>query len=78
MQRVTAAAHELYPAKKNFEWFSPCECGFIVKHLLDKFDSSYRVSICNDNCVFLSGIEQDREKLVVLAMCRIGLDEPQK
>lgn len=44
---------------------------------MDRFDSKYRTSICNDNCIFLSDIVQDREMLVIMAMCRIGMDEPQ-
>jgi hypothetical protein len=45
--------------------------------MLDRFDTKYRVSICNDNCIFLNEIEKDREILVVMVMCRIGLEEPQ-
>jgi hypothetical protein len=45
--------------------------------MLDKFDEKFRTSICNDNCIFLSEIQQDRETLIIMAMCRIGLDQPQ-
>lgn len=71
---MTDTASKIYPEKKPYEWFSPCECGFILKDLLDKYDEKYRISICNDNCIFLNEIEQDRENLIVMAICRIGLD----
>lgn len=71
---ITDTACIYYPHKKEYEWFSPCECGFIIKDMLDRFDAKYRTSICNDNTIFLSDIEQDRENCVVMAMCRIGLD----
>lgn len=74
----TDTSAKIYPAKKQYDWFSPCECGFIIKELLDNFDSTFRTSICNDNCIFLNEIVDDRENLVVMVMCRIGLDSPQK
>lgn len=64
--------------KKKFEWYSPSEVGFLIKEMLEKVLLTHRVSIGNDNCLFLKEIEKDREGCVVLIMCRLGLDAPQK
>lgn len=31
IQMFSETAAKLYPNKKINEWFSPCECGFILK-----------------------------------------------
>ena len=40
-------------------------------------DTNFRVNIFNDNSLFLDEIQSDSEKVIILLMCRIGLDEPQ-
>jgi hypothetical protein len=74
---LTITAARLF-VKKNYDWFSPSEAGYLVKELLEKYLSTHRVSVCNDNSIFLSEISTDRESCIVLVMCRIGLDHPQK
>ena len=74
IQMLTHVALEVCPNKKPYEWFSPCECGFIVKKLLDDFDENYRVSICNDGTLFLDEIQKDRDMLLVMVMVRLGLE----
>lgn len=77
IQMLTCTAGRLFD-KKKFEWFNPSEAGHLIKELLDKMLTTHRVSICNDNCLFRSEIATDRPNCVVLVMCRIGLDSPQK
>lgn len=74
---MTGTADRLF-SKKKYEWFNPSEAGHLVKELLEKLLGTHRVSICNDNCVFRSEIATDRSHCLVLMMCRIGLDAPQK
>jgi len=77
IQMLTCVAMRLFN-KKNFEWFNPSEAGHLIKDLLDKMLSTHRVSIGNDNCLFRSEISVDRANCIVLLMCRIGMDNPQK
>jgi hypothetical protein len=34
LQTLTDMSRTLYPHKKEFEWFTPCEAGFIFKKAL--------------------------------------------
>lgn len=73
---TNVAAREL--GKKKEDWYSPSEAGYLLKEIIDGFLESHRVSICNDNCVFLDEIALDRQHCIVLVMCRLGLKKPQK
>jgi hypothetical protein len=73
---LTSVSTELFPHKKPCEWFSPCEAGFLIQRVLQWFNLTYQVAICNDGSVFLEDIPREKESVVVLVMARIGLDKP--
>jgi hypothetical protein len=77
IQTLTAIAPTIYPNKKPYDWYSPCEIGFILKTAVEHYTPSYKVCICNDNSIFLSDIPRDWPKVIILVMCRIGLDAPE-
>jgi cysteine protease ATG4 len=77
IQMFTHASAKLYPQKKNYEWYNPCEMGFIIKELLDIHFPEINAHIFLDNSIFLSEIPTDRPKLLLMVMIRIGLDEPE-
>lgn len=54
IQKFTEYASLMYKNKAKQEWFSPCQCGYLIKELLENMDDNYRVNILNDNCLFLS------------------------
>lgn len=41
---------------KPYAWYTPCQAGFLVKELLELFDTRYKVVICNDGAMFLEDI----------------------
>ena len=51
--------------------------GYIVKHLLEEQLEDLNVKIFVDNSLFHSEIPRDKEKVLVMVMIRIGLDEPE-
>lgn len=77
IQMLTHSAAKLYPSKKQYEWFNPCEMGFIIKDLLDLNFTDVATKVFLDNSIFLSEIPRDRPKLLLMLMIRIGLDEPE-
>ncbi len=42
---------------KNYDWYTPCQAGFLVKEMLEKFDARFKVRICNDGAMFLEDIK---------------------
>lgn len=76
IQMLTHSSAKLYPAKKQYEWFNPCEMGFIIKDLMDQNFSDITTKVFLDNSIFLSEIPKDKPKVLVMIMIRIGLDEP--
>lgn len=76
IQTLTNISSIIYPHKKQYEWFSPCEAGFLIKRSLENFNTTYSVTVCNDNSLFLSEIPTDRDNVVILIMSRIGLEKP--
>lgn len=77
IQMLTHSSAKLYPAKKQYEWFNPCEMGFIIKDLMDQNFNDIATKVFLDNSIFLSEIPKDKPKLLVMIMIRIGLDEPE-
>ena len=77
IQMLTHSAAALYPSKKPYEWFNPCEMGFIIKDLLDRHFPDIATKVFLDNSIFLSEIPTDRPRLLLMVMIRIGLDEPE-
>lgn len=77
IQMLTHSAATLYPSKKHYEWFNPCEMGFIIKDLLDRNFQDIATKVFLDNSIFLSEIPTDKPKLLLMVMIRIGLDEPE-
>jgi hypothetical protein len=77
IQVFTQASAKLYPKKQKYEWYNPCEMGFIIKELIEQNLPHVATKIFLDNCIFLSEIPTDRPKLLVMVMVRIGLDEPE-
>lgn len=78
IQNITAASSVIFPQKKPFQWYSPSEMGFIVKHLLQAYSSEISVSTCLDNSIFLSEISSHGSLLFVQVMIRVGLEQPEK
>lgn len=76
IQTITQISAKLFPNKKPCEWYSPSEAGFLMKQLLERFNLTYNVSICNDGSIFYQELPKDKDNLVVLVMARIGLDKP--
>ena len=37
IQILTEIAAKIYPKKKEYEWYSPCEIGFVIKEAFEKF-----------------------------------------
>jgi hypothetical protein len=77
IQMLTNVSARLYPHKQKYEWYNPCEMGFIIKELLDQNLPHVSTKIFLDNSIFLEEIPRDRPKLLVMIMIRIGLDEPE-
>jgi hypothetical protein len=77
IQTLTSISRELFPHKKDKEWYSPSEAGFLIQKTLEHFNTSYRVVVCNDGSIFLDQIPRDRDNIVILLMARIGLDKPE-
>lgn len=73
IQNFTLATTKIYPNKQNFEWYNPCEMGFIVKSLLEEHFPYFNVKIFLDNSIFLSEIPTDKPEILVMIMSRIGL-----
>lgn len=51
---------------KPYAWYTPCQAGFLVKDLLERFDIRYKVVICNDGAMFLEDIlnfQGDKQKI---------------
>lgn len=78
IQSLTEVSARLYPKKQNYEWYNPCEMGFIIKELMDQNLPHVATKIFLDNSMFLNEIPTDRPKLLLMVMIRIGLDEPEK
>jgi hypothetical protein len=54
IQCFTKATVKLYPKKQQYEWYNPCEMGFIIKELLEEHFPYFNVKIFLDNSIFLS------------------------
>ncbi len=61
IQQMTKHSNELFPHMKPYQWYTPCQAGFLVKAMLEKFDVKYKVKICNDGAMFLEDIVRDEE-----------------
>lgn len=59
IQQMTKLSKELFPHMKPYEWYTPCQAGFLVKAMLEKFDVNYKVRICNDGAMFLEDIVKE-------------------
>jgi cysteine protease ATG4 len=77
IQNFTFVTSKEYPNKKPYEWYNPCEMGFIVKKLLEEQFPIYQTKIFLDNSIFLSEIPKDKPKLLLMIMIRIGLEQPE-
>ena len=77
IQTVTALSKEMYPGKKKGEWYTPCEASFLLKRTLENFNEGYRVNVANDNSLFLSEINTDRDDILLCINCRLGLNKPE-
>ena len=58
IQHITKISTQLFPGKKEFEWYSPCEASFLLKHTLEEFNGMYEVNVFNDNSFFLSEVHR--------------------
>lgn len=56
IQMMTKVSVQLFPHMKPYAWYTPCQAGFLVKDLLQLFDTRYKVVICNDGAMFLEDI----------------------
>lgn len=56
IQMITKVSAKLFQQMKPYAWYTPCQAGFIVKNLLENFDTKYKVVICNDGSMFLDDI----------------------
>jgi cysteine protease ATG4 len=54
IQQFTAATLKIYPHKKPFEWYNPCEMSFLIKDLLERECHNMHVKVFPDNSLFLS------------------------
>jgi hypothetical protein len=76
IQMLTHVSANLYPKKQKYEWYNPCEMGFIIKEVLDQNLPHVATKVFLDNSIFLSEIPTDKPKVLLMIMIRIGLDEP--
>ena len=63
IQMITKLSKELFPHMKPYEWYTPCQAGFLVKAMLEKFDVNYKVKICNDGTMFLEDIVREDDNM---------------
>ena len=77
IQTITQLSATMFPHKKPCEWYSPSEAAFLMQSVLQKFNLTYRVAVCNDGSIFLNEIPTDKESIVVLVTAMIGLDKPE-
>ncbi len=61
IQQMTKHSNELFPHMKPYQWYTPCQAGFLAKAMLEKFDVKYKVKICNDGAMFLEDIVRDED-----------------
>lgn len=56
IQVFTQVSARLYPKKQKYEWYNPCEMGFIIKELFQQNLPHIAVKIFLDNSIFLAEI----------------------
>jgi hypothetical protein len=54
IQKFTVSTLKVYPEKKHFEWYNPCEMSFVIKDLLESMLPTLQVKVFPDNSIFLS------------------------
>jgi hypothetical protein len=60
IQEMTKLSKVMFPQMKDFEWYTPCQVGFLVKQLLESYNAQkYEVIICNDGSMFLEDIMKE-------------------